>query len=355
MKLLLALLLQAPAPSEPPPEAAEGPWIPVDGVAAQAGDRIVTMSNLTTFLQTKIGERSISTQEELDQEFANALEARVTMMLESQAGLNLGFDKDQLKRILLLEEKEKRQNLGAVGFADYLEGRGLDGLSANEAQTDEFSVYFWRTKVSGSQGLFGSRPVRDNYVRPGELKSLYRKNERDLGIPTQVRFQVFEMPSAAAGGPEAAKEICESVRQRVLDGEEFEDLMVEYGVFPRESRGITPALVLHELPDEELRAFGAKAEIGDLSEALPFQNPNGVEGFVVAKLEARREGSPPPPFSDRRVQDFLRFEYLKKQRDALLDQARGKLRRDSFLWVHPRFGPQEVPKARQVPRRAPQR
>ncbi len=340
--LLSLAVLALLAPLSPADGSAGGPeedWRLLDGVALQADDRIMTLSEFQAFFERKLKDRSLTTQAELQRELLGARAAAITLQLEAQAGVDLGVDPAQVKRLIDQSLLDLRRDRGVPGYLDYLEERGQDGLSVGTDERDRLYQSLWREQHTGRPGPGGERPKLDRFVRPGTLRASYRVNRAGLGEPDRVRFQVLDLPVAAVGGIDAALALAEEIRGRALAGEDFGDLVLEYGVTSRETLGVTDYFPVPALLDVELRAFAERAEVGELSEVQPIVREEKTVGYRIARLDDREAGSEAPPFTDPRVQDFLRRRLLDSWEDGRLSEARQHLESRAFVWSSPVLGP----------------
>jgi hypothetical protein len=336
--LLLALATIAPqAEGGSDPRAAEG-WRSLDGVVAHVGDEVITRGELDRFVQRRTGGLVLSTPEEVQDVREEALRGMITLRLQAQAGEDMGFDPAEMDRIVRRSIEAQRRELGSAGLAELWLEQGLDPLAAREDQMSDLYQQIWRIKTVGLPGPAGTRPTRDRFVRPGDLESLYRVNRDELGDPDEVQLQLLDVLAAAEGGLEKARERCEECRRMLVeDGADFGQMVEKYGASLRSTLGVTEALIVPRLADPRLREFAAGAETGEVSEILPLEGPEGLEGYRLVRLHSRREGAPPLPFSDPRTQNVLRREYLRQREERVLDEARDRLQRRAHVWLNPAF------------------
>lgn len=338
--LLLAALLPAPGPGVGAPaedSGAEG-WRLLDGVAIQAGDRIVTLSEFQRFFERGLEDRPLTTAAELDRELQKAKAAVITQQLAAQAGAELGVDRTQVDRLVDRSLADLRRERGVDGFLEYLEEQGQDGLSVGEEQTAQLLQTLWEQKHTG-QSAAGERPILDRFVRPGTLRVSYRVNRTELGQPDRVRLRLLDLSTRAVGGLEPARLLAGELLERLRAGADFGELVLEYGVTARETLGLTEEFAVPSLVDEELRAFAERAEVGELSEVQEIVREGKVLGFRIARLEEREPGSEAPPFTDPRVQDFLRDRLLRAWESGRLGEARETLEANAFVWSSPLLAP----------------
>jgi hypothetical protein len=314
---------------------AQESWRLIDGVAMQAGDEILTLSDFQSQVDASLRGRSISTREELAGAIDSFLAGQVALSLEAQAGRELGIEPERVGNMVQRNLAERRREYGISRYLEFLEERGMDALTVEEGEADKVYQWLWRERTLGRSEVSGARPVHDYFVRPGTMRASYRQNLDELGEPDRVRLQILDHPAAAAGGVEQARQVCETARGRAAAGEDFGELVLEFGASNREALGITEWIPVPALIDEELRAFAARASEDDISTVLPIVREGETVGFLVARLEAKEAGAAAPPFTDRRMQQNLAQLIRRKQERILLGQARLDLEREAYVWRNP--------------------
>jgi len=318
-------------------------WSLLDGVAIQADDRAVTFSQVQTFLERQVKGQAVSTQAQRQEQLQKARDAMVLQSLESQAGQSLGVDKAQVDHVVDRSMADLRRDRGLTGFQDYLAEKGENGLTYGEQQTRDLYRELWERKELGEPAL-GERSTRDDFVRPSALYTAYAVNKDALGQPDQVRFQLLDLLSRAAGGDEACRERAQELRGEAVSGEDFGKLVLANGATLRENLGVTDFYPVPYLTDEDLRNFAQSAEADDISPVLPIHDERGrLVGYRVVRLDARQAGTPAPPFTDRDLQEGLRRRLRGTWQDRRLGEARDDLRSNAYIWTSPLLGSQEPP------------
>ena len=175
-------------------------------------------------------------------------------------------------------------------------------------------------------------------MRPGELRALFAENREALA-PITVQLRLFVVASEDVGGAEAARASCEEVRTRVLAGEDLPLFVEERGAVLRDTRGLTPFLPPKALRDPAIVPFAESAEVDELSPVMPLTNPKTGQpdpelGYQIVELLERRV-PPPAEFADPEIQRRLRESYTQGRDRMLLDREQDRLRRESFVWIHP--------------------
>lgn len=311
---------------------------PVDGVAAQAGDAVITLSELNRFVEESNGRRPVTTREDAQKLTVQGLRDIVTLRLEAQAGEDIGIDHAQIESMIAHRVDQEREESGLVEYIERLEKEGSDAFGALEDRTSELYRYLWRAEKVGV-AVAGRRPTRDRYIRPGELRAMFVENREALS-PTVVRFQVLVVESRAAGGAELARASCEDAKQRIEAGEEFGALVLERGSELQDTEGVTPEILVPGIIDPELKRFAESATVGALSSVRPIIDAKGQAdpeiGYQLVKLYDRREGEE-LEFATAQVQLKLRSYFSNTRENRLLERERARLRAEGYSWVHPRL------------------
>lgn len=337
-ELLFALLASATPQGMP-----DSRWMVVDGVTAQAGDNIVTMTELRrdALREARRLGLPVDSPEAIETLMRESVTGSVEQELVVQAGEDLGLDPARIERAVRLSLDGRRRELGPNDYALFLEEQGLDGVQIGRIQSDEIYSSAWYSKQVGRSGT-GERPTRDRYLRPGELRAIYRANRQDMGQPTQVRFQDLVVPVEALGGDIArTKALVENLHERALGGEDFDQLAEEFGVYRRETLGVTDLIDPSRLSDAELRSWADDADEGDFTEVLPIVQRGETVAYHVILLKELLVGAPAPTFDDPRLQRLLRREYQLKRDNAIVERAQSRLQADSYVWYAPGWEPTE--------------
>jgi hypothetical protein len=316
----------------------ERPRNPIlDGIAVQAGEDLVTLSEFERVLKRYGEQRKPSTREEVDRLRSVALRDLWTLRLESQAGADLGLDPAQIERMSKLNLRADREKAGLQNYLAQVRAQGLDALADEGNRQQEILRYMWEYSAMGNS-FAGRRATRDSTIRPGELRAIYEEN-KDRLAPETVQLRWLIISSEASGGGDAARLSCEDIRARVLAGEDFALLIEERGSDLLETRGLTPFVPYQALSDPAMVEFARKAEVTDLSEVLPLVNPQTGKvspelGYGFAELHERRK-PPLPAFDSPEVQRTLRQFFMRQQRERILERERDRLRREAYGWVNP--------------------
>jgi hypothetical protein len=346
ISLVLALAARlAQQEATPPPR--RNPIL--DGVAVQAGESLVTFSELERAIKRVRADDPPETREDEERQRIRILRDLLTLRLEEQAGSDLGIDKEQIDRISRANLEAEREQAGLEGYLAELRARGKDALAGETDRAREIRRYLWeQTAVGRGLAFVGKRATRDHDVRPGELRAIYAENRERLAQGL-VQLRVLIVSSEAAGGPEAARASCEEARRLVLQGQDLALLVEERGAGMRDTRGLTDFLPPGRMyPD--MAAFATQAEIGDLSEVMPYFHPRTGEpapeiGYQLAELHDRRSLSI-PEFDSSEEQLALHKQFTEQRRTLILERAREQLRRGGYYyWVSPLIAGPKTPTA----------
>jgi hypothetical protein len=334
--LILALsALQGPSPVETPaPEtpAVEPAWEDFDGVALIVNDEIVTLRELNDLLKDARSAASGTTIEDANAMLADVAETTITVHLQTQAGRELGIPPEAVSETVERYLKDERRTKTAKETEDWMREQGAEDLGQVRKQiTRELYRSFWIQGESG-RGINWSRPYKDRYVRPGQLKEAYLINKGMLSDPTTYRLQFLVLPAAAWGDAETAKDALAGFRTDIEGGADMGALVEEYGAALRESRGISDWLPESRISDPDVAAFCAEAKEGALSPLLPLVNAEGqVEGYQLVRIVARIEGQAAPSFQDSKLQTQLETLIQERWDQARLTDGADRLWRNGFV------------------------
>jgi hypothetical protein len=138
MKHLVALLLCAPAAAQesaPAPDSGEQ-WKKYDWVEVQAGDDVITYSDVIRHTRVAIERHmvSVTTRADMERLMHKTLEDLVLMALEAQAGEDRELSpvdiEDRIDRFL----SDRRRDTGVVDYVEQLEASGVSPLRERELQ-----------------------------------------------------------------------------------------------------------------------------------------------------------------------------------------------------------------------------
>jgi len=340
--LAIGLLMTAQGPGAPPQD--ESGWVLLDAVAAQAGDGVVTMRGLEQQVRERLDELvkqgRITNAEEFKQAYIllsqKFLMDLVTEELEAQGGQDMGLDPTEIEQMISLQIRDERKRIGTANYIDKLTKDGTDPLADLDTRTKDLYRLLWARSKLGMAGAAGARPTRDRFMRPGELKLIYRSN-RDRLIPSRVRLQRIYMPIAAAGSLEGARRTLADARDRTRAGEDFGDMVDLYSSEGRGTRGISEWLPLPQLRGMPWQPWANAAQVDDFSPIYELPTGGNPEVLILFRMHAR-EDPPPPEFGGDSVQKNLR-EVLSDGRDrGIMEREQDLLRRQAYTWRNPNMG-----------------
>jgi hypothetical protein len=333
--LLLGFLCLLPQTGGEP----QGPVL-MDGIAVQAGERLVTLGEYEALLKRVEESEPASSSEDAARRRVMILRELWTAALEEQAGADLGLDPAQIDRITRLNLEEERRGITIDDYNAKLKLEGKDARGEEEDRRGQAYRELWQFKALGN-AVAGQRATQDRTIRPGELEDLYEENKRRLA-PIRVQLRWLIVPSSGPEGADAAKARCEEALRRLQAGEDLGLLVAELGSADfRDTLGITPLVEPRNIPEPSLWAFAETAQVGDLSPIQPLTNPrtgkpDPSRGYHLAELHERDE-PPIPPFEDAQTQRVLRRFFTDDRSKRVLGRARDDLRREAYSWVNPLF------------------
>lgn len=309
----------------------------LDGVAVQAGEALLTFSELERAIKRMREQRPPTSREEEERQRTQILLELWTLRLEEQAGADLGLDPADIDRISRANLDAEREEAGLQAYLVGLREQGKDALAEESDRQKGIQRLLWEQAALG-RPFFAKRATRDDDIRPGELRGIFAENRERMAQP-MVQLRVLIVSSQAMGGPEAARASCEEARALVLAGEDLALLVEERGAGIRDTRGLLPFQPPLAFADPALATFAEQAEIGELSQVLPFINsetgkPDPEIGYQLAELHDRRAPTV-PEFGSVEVQLLLRKQFTEQRSRLILERERERLRREAHSWVSP--------------------
>jgi hypothetical protein len=345
---LLALLLALPAPGSAPlpsvspapqaeDEAAEDDdWVLVNGVAQVVNGDIFTWSELREEVDDARTRVEISTDDEAEQLLEQVRQMMIRNLIHRQAGARMGIPEDRLNAaiddMIARQDKERQQSLEqSTAWLDP-SSRVLRDHERREVM-GELQRQIWVQHVIGQgQGAVG-RPTFDAYMRPGKLFGVYTENPQLFVEGERVELQFLVILGAAFGSLEFALEQTKDLREDLtVGGADFDELVAEFGAFSPETGGRRPPIETRRIPEAQLREFALAAEVGGISEPLPFRQQGQLVGWQLVRLTERVEGGTPPPFTDPDIQGKLREFTSRVIVQNNLTRSDAVLKRNSYFW-----------------------
>ncbi len=337
--LALALLLVPSIKgSAQDPAARDEGWQLIDRIAVTVNEEARTEQ----FLMAGIlrGQQPVTTPEEIDGRYQEVLTDEVKEMLVVQAGKDLGFDPAILERQVDYVLEQHRERLGIEGVSRYLRGRGFSSAEYRDEARREVYATAWERYVIGQETGPNGRQSRDSFVRPGQIWFAYEQNRNALSVPTTVQVQQLIVGAAAVGGGDAAERLATDLRTQIVeDGADFGELAEIYGQTEPGTKGVTRWLPVGDLCSRFpilCTGFLDDAEVGEISNVLPWRRDGVLIGYIVLKLLGRKEGRE-APFTDPEQQVRLRG-LIEEQRDRYrTDLGLSELLDASYVWPEEAF------------------
>ncbi|WP_145069673.1 peptidylprolyl isomerase [Engelhardtia mirabilis] len=343
----LLLVLQTAGPPVAPGAAAQGAeWIAVDGVLAVAGDRVITRQQWDRSVQMAKAQNPVATLEQEQELRFEVMRSEVMALLTAQAGEELEVPAEMVEAQVRYRREMEEDARGVVGYRDALEASGIDPLDMERATRDQLYRGQWEAYVVGDENYAGGRPEVDRFIRPGELRTVYRLAKDTLSRPETVTLQVLELNNSATGGQENSEAMAAQIFDELEAGASFREMVDLYSAAHRETDGVVenvpvPALI------PALKTFIEGATPGAISEALPLvDRTGGINGVQIVRLLERQEGEPPPEFRTPTLQRKLRDQVTEQREQRLLEIRRLELARNSYSWIHPMIQPPARPQGR---------
>jgi len=288
-------------------------------------------------------QRAIAKEEE-----ARALvefqQMRVKNMLEVQAGQDMGIDpaivKQQVKENV--EHLIRERFSGVAGLADFLQSKDLDTDTLREQFKDQIYADVWEKYITGEAPLPGGRIARDRYVRPGLMRLYYESGVRQPdgldqigGKQQEVVLQYLFIDEKAYGGEQKTRELLQTLRQRIVDGEDMGDICERYSAWhtAKTDRGIMQSVPESHFAnlDPPIATFLTSAKPGDVSGPLPYKTADGGRFWRIAKL-VDRTAPVVPELSSPEVQQKV-IQRIQEDYDQFRKAvALGQMYRGSYVW-----------------------
>jgi len=318
----------------------------VDGVLAVVNDDIITLSEIefVRWRESRAGNA-------IDRE--RILSERVSSLLKTQAGEDMGFDPEQVQTLLDERfEHEVERRGGAVGASAFFVENRLPPGELREFWRRELYAQAWEDAVTGRRASAGGRPSVDRYVRPGQRWAFYRmledssnpRERRMLGeLPERVAIQELILPTEEFGGVDSALELArELLRSYGGEREDFDALVLSYGAV-KQGAGLSEPVPVEGLRgmsesrhgDTSLYEFARTAAVDGVSEALLGRKPGtSHQAVFVYRLHERL-----PAVGPRRLLDPSLRQDLDRDLSERIDALRISMeleRTADAAWIWPR-------------------
>lgn len=343
--LLAASLLQDAQPNAS--GAAQGPsapWRVVDAAILIVNEDIITVGALSRQVARRANETNARDDATLARIWQEVASTAVSARLRVQAGRNMGFDEAQVDRYARddFQNWTERQG-GVVGLTRFLDKENLTVDEFKEFRRDLIYQELWENSVTGEGASVAARPSRDRFVRPGKLRFEY---ERAKASPTraesiggrteQVDFERVLVPydPTEPGAAARAKDTIESLRARLIAGENMERVLDALGIDPKalSRSGPTDTVRARKLITEA-DEFLASARPGDVSEPIAIERKTS-RGWILLRIDARQDAEI-PALADIVVQRKIADASRKEIDEFRKELARRQVEARSYIWQAP--------------------
>jgi hypothetical protein len=337
---LLALSLALLAPGQEAPSPSD--FRPLNRVQVIINEECITAADVQAQV-ARMGQ-AISSEQELAQAFQLVATNEIVHRLKAQAGKDMGFEPDMVSRFVRDQiEGQKERAKSAAKLGEFLAQTGTDSAQHYETTEDYILAELWTRSVVGRFPGPGGRPYVDRYVRPGLLVYESERREGELELEEKVVLQQLVADPRRTGSLASAKELAEELREEILAGEDFARVAEDGECAAPGTGGIQephPRDNLMRIP--ELADFLADAQVGDVSEVLPYRDADGVlrAWRVIKLLDVLRESA--GSFTDPDYQKMLTENRQQELDTYREDVALNGLLKAAFVWPPEAFGrPQE--------------
>lgn len=341
-------LAQGQGPVRNPADPAQAPVeVTVDGVAAVVGDQIVTLRELDEFVAQRANAVGLSRQEDLARIRLGYLEERYLLLLKVQAGQDMGFDPELVRRgeqRLFAEEVELRG--GPVAASKQFAALGQRPEQLQKFLRRRLYIQSWEWAQTGRAAGASGRVSVDRNLRPGQNWSAYQlalkspdPAERAMVgmMPPQVVLQQLVLPIEENGGEESTLELARTLIEEARSGTDFTDLTRLWGAAPDD--GILEPRTLTELEQTSrflhrsaaLWEFASTAAVGEFSAPmLGWQR--GLPGVWVYLMRERIESTPARDYLDAALQRRVRAGILRSLDQLRLRVALKGVANSVYVW-----------------------
>jgi hypothetical protein len=342
--LLLLALAQDPALQGPPAPGARGEWRRLNGIYLIVNEEVVTRAQFYRSVRRNLTEAT--TEQDLQDLERREQVGFVRNGLMTQAGRDLGFDPERVRKLVEDDRKEMIERAGSVtAFSQQLAAGRATPEEFREFREDFYYGLLWRAAVSGESQGAGGRPYVDRFVRPGRLLYEYRLLPPDRILPDTVRIQEIVVGIGPKRGSQEAKDLAEEIRNRALAGEDFGKLAQSYSDSNSRIQGGRVSENPIRVEDASrivpnLAEFFENGRAGDISEVQPMRNEatGELESFQILRLEdVDRPGE--VPLADVRVQEALRRRRTESLSALRINRALKDLFEGAYVWPAPETSP----------------
>ena len=303
--------------------AAKNKSIEIDGYAAKVNDRVITHGEVREALAPMLPELYRTYQgdqlnEELEKAFAKTLDKLVERALIMEAFKERGgqipdqYVNDEIKRVI-----NERFKGDAALFEQIL-----------TEQKKTRAEYMENIREQMAVGMLTSEEVfRRARVTPEQVRMEYEARKERYFIPEKVKYSVVVLNKGATPEDQGVKrKEAESIRKRILDGEDFNDVAKEVSEGSRAAEGgafpwMQPKDARSEL-QETLRTLPA----GEISEIIETD----TELYLV-KVDARRQAGH-KSFDD--VRQSIKATLKAEEQARLKARWIARLRKSNYVVIY---------------------
>lgn len=260
---------------------AENKSIEIDGYAAKVNDRVITHGEVREALAQKLPElyrtyQGARLDEELEKAFVKTRNELVERALIMEAFKERGgqipdqYVNDEIKRMI----NDRYKGDEAL----------FEQILAGQKKTRAEFMDFIREKMA--VGMLTSEEVfRRARVTPEQVRLEYEASKERYFIPEKVKFSVIVLNKGATPEDQGVKrKEAESIRKRILGGEDFNDVAKEVSEGSRAAEGGAFPWMQPKDARPELRETLKTLPAGETSEIIETD----TELYLV-KVEARRQ------------------------------------------------------------------
>jgi len=350
---------QEPAPKQDPPQAEKpAPNIPVgapltnapaatpprqssqalNGIQFVVNDQAVTRRDFIIDLQRHNVPNA--TEQEREAALQQTVLDRVRDILMEQAGRDMGFDQELVKRYVDDSVKDQIESFGGiVDLTTELKRQRLDPGELRALKERTAYRQMWSRSAEGLQPGTSGRVHVDRYVRPGRLWFEYQRTPQSELSPTLADWQNVLISVEGAGGTAEAKSKAEDVAAQARAGADFTTLVQEFSESDTRRNGgwereAPLSVVLERFPD--LGEFIRDAEPKSVSDPIPIRIQGELVAFWVVANVKRTE--PKAVAFDGESQEALRKRIQDASAAYHRDQEVAKLFEAAYVWPPELFG-----------------
>ncbi|MBL8857352.1 MAG: hypothetical protein JNL28_02450 [Planctomycetes bacterium] len=341
--LISACILQGAPPDSP---AVRGQWNDIDRVVAIVNQDIITWRQLMRDFKREFDSGQLTNESEIHAAQTKILTGHVKNLLRTQAGQDLGADPKAVERTVQdWFDRTVQSSNGVVGMSNVLQSQDMTTQDVKRGMRERIYGNAWSDSITGEGPGVATRPSRDRYVRPGQIRFRYeealRRPEalRSIGGSNEMfTLQVLMLDSDKHGGKEKTLALAKELKLAIESGTDMSELVRRYGM-PGANDGVgEPAdlariQLLFPAAAEFVRQRPKDDALLDkyVSEPLVIMETGGRVLYQLARIRLRVDGLT-PKLSSPDVQRTLALR-TRDDLDAFrLDRAYARLHRAAYVW-----------------------